>query len=78
MLLLLCQAGQQLAQQMQQSNPELVEQLRRQMGGEGAACLVTWCLDLAPQVVREVPRPRGTLPSDLWMPGIALLMVLRF
>ena len=27
------QAGQQLAQQMQQSNPELVEQLRRQMGG---------------------------------------------
>ena len=28
------QAGQQLAQQMQQSNPELVEQLRRQMGGE--------------------------------------------
>ena len=31
---LLFQAGQQLAQQMQQSNPELVEQLRRQMGGE--------------------------------------------
>jgi len=29
----LLQAGQQLAQQMQQSNPELVEQLRRQMGG---------------------------------------------
>ena len=29
------QAGQQLAQQMQQSNPELVEQLRRQMGGGG-------------------------------------------
>ena len=28
------QAGQQLAQQMQQSNPELVEQLRRQMGGQ--------------------------------------------
>merc|ERR1712013_707181 len=28
----LLQAGQQLAQQMQQSNPELVEQLRRQMG----------------------------------------------
>jgi len=31
----LLQAGQQLAQQMQQSNPELVEQLRRQMGGGG-------------------------------------------
>merc|ERR1712098_363605 len=31
----LLQAGQQLAQQMQQSNPELVEQLRRQMGGQG-------------------------------------------
>jgi len=29
----LLQAGQQLAQQMQQSNPELVEQLRRQMQG---------------------------------------------
>jgi len=29
----LLQAGQQLAQQMQQSNPELVEQLRRQMMG---------------------------------------------
>jgi len=29
----LLQAGQQLAQQMQQSNPELVDQLRRQMGG---------------------------------------------
>ncbi|XP_023346944.1 small glutamine-rich tetratricopeptide repeat-containing protein alpha [Eurytemora carolleeae] len=33
----LLQAGQQLAQQMQASNPELVEQLRRQMmGGPGA------------------------------------------
>ena len=32
--IILDQAGQQLAQQMQQSNPELVEQLRRQMGGE--------------------------------------------
>jgi len=31
----LLQAGQALAQQMQQSNPELVEQLRRQMGGPG-------------------------------------------
>jgi len=31
----LLQAGQQLAQQMQASNPELVEQLRRQMGGGG-------------------------------------------
>jgi len=31
----LLQAGQQLAQQMQQSNPELVEQLRRQMQGQG-------------------------------------------
>lgn len=31
----LLQAGQQLAQQMQASNPELVEQLRRQMGGPG-------------------------------------------
>jgi len=31
----LLQAGQQLAQQMQASNPELVEQLRRQMGGQG-------------------------------------------
>ena len=30
------QAGQQLAQQMQASNPDLVEQLRRQMqGGPG-------------------------------------------
>jgi len=29
----LLQAGQQLAQQMQQTNPELVDQLRRQMGG---------------------------------------------
>ena len=28
-------SGQALAQQMQQSNPELVEQLRRQMGGPG-------------------------------------------
>merc|ERR1740131_879020 len=28
-------AGQQLAQQMQASNPDLVEQLRRQMGGPG-------------------------------------------
>lgn len=27
--------GQQLAQQMQATNPELVEQLRRQMGGPG-------------------------------------------
>lgn len=31
----LLQAGQQLARQMQDSNPELVEQLRRQMGGAG-------------------------------------------
>jgi len=31
----LLQAGQRLAEQMQQSNPELVEQLRRQMGGPG-------------------------------------------
>merc|ERR1719509_250733 len=30
----LLQAGQQLAQQMQASNPELVDQLRRQMMGE--------------------------------------------
>ena len=27
--------GQRLAEQMQQSNPELVDQLRRQMGGPG-------------------------------------------
>merc|ERR1711881_391683 len=31
----LLQAGQRLAEQMQQSNPELVEQLRQQMGGPG-------------------------------------------
>jgi len=31
----LLQVGQQLAQQMQASNPELVEQLRRQMSGQG-------------------------------------------
>lgn len=31
----LLQAGQQMAQQMVQTNPELVEQLRRQMGGGG-------------------------------------------
>merc|ERR1712226_1659445 len=31
----LLQAGQRLAEQMQQSNPELVDQLRRQMGGPG-------------------------------------------
>jgi len=31
----LLQAGQRLAEQMQQQNPELVEQLRRQMGGPG-------------------------------------------
>lgn len=31
----LLRAGQQLAQQMQSSNPELVETLRRQMGGDG-------------------------------------------
>jgi len=31
----LLQVGQQLAQQMQTTNPELVEQLRRQMGGPG-------------------------------------------
>ena len=29
----LMQAGQQLAQQMQQMNPDLVDQLRRQFGG---------------------------------------------
>ncbi len=28
-------SGQQLAQQMQATNPDLVEQLRRQMGGGG-------------------------------------------
>jgi hypothetical protein len=28
-------SGQQLAHQMQATNPELVEQLRRQMGGPG-------------------------------------------
>lgn len=33
----LLQVGQQLAQQMQASNPELVDQLRRQMGGAGGA-----------------------------------------
>lgn len=33
----LLQAGQQLAQQMQQSNPELVEQLRTQMRGQSNA-----------------------------------------
>lgn len=32
----LLQVGQQLAQQMQATNPDLVEQLRRQMGGGGA------------------------------------------
>ena len=37
------QAGQQLAQQMQQSNPELVEQLRRQMGGGPHSILVSSC-----------------------------------
>jgi len=31
----LLQVGQQLAQQMQATNPELVDQLRRQMGGQG-------------------------------------------
>jgi len=33
----LLQVGQQLAQQMQATNPELVDQLRRQMGGPGGA-----------------------------------------
>lgn len=36
-LLLSCFSGQQLAQQMQQANPELVEQLRSQMQGQSNA-----------------------------------------
>ena len=56
MLFFVCFRGQQLAQQMQQQNPELVEQLRSQMGrpptGENPSS-------------QQPPNPDGTSPEGM-------------
>ena len=66
------QAGQQLAQQMQQSNPELVEQLRRQMGGEDDTKYCYRVLHCYTQVeAGPSPLPPATLHSDAAADGMS-------